>query len=266
MAIEFNGRKIRDQILADLKVKIAALLNKLTLAVILVGENAVSERYIRQKRRVAEFLGVHFDIIKFSDVEKEEVILEKIKQLNTDDKVNGLMIQLPLPANFNREKLINSISAEKDVDGLRFCQDLSCKFKPPVILSIMEALKASGVEHPGKKVVVVGKGFLVGSPLVKHLIDDTDLRIADGSTPYLGTITLDADIIISAVGKPGLIKPNMIKSGVVLIDAGTTELGGKLAGDIDPNCYSKSSFYTPVPGGIGPVTVGMLFKNLIDKK
>ncbi|MEI8061285.1 MAG: bifunctional 5,10-methylenetetrahydrofolate dehydrogenase/5,10-methenyltetrahydrofolate cyclohydrolase [Candidatus Berkelbacteria bacterium] len=265
MTVRFDGRKIRDQILSELKVKLADLPVKPSLAVIWIGDDPVSARYVEQKQRAAEFLGVHFDIIKFPESASEASILEKIYQLSNDDKIDGLMVQLPVPANFNREKLINSISAEKDVDGLRFCQKLNCKFRPPVILSIMEAIKASGVDHRGKKVAIIGKGFLVGSPLAKHLQGDTDLRVADENTSHLGTLTTDADIIISAVGKSGLIKPNMIKNDAVLIDAGTTELGGKLRGDIDSAAYEKASFYTPVPGGIGPVTVVMLFRNLIQK-
>lgn len=261
----FDGKRVRDDILASLKEKVADLPVKPVLAVIWIGDDAVSAKYVEQKKLTAKQIGVRFDIIKYPENVQEEKIESEISRLNSDASINGVMIQLPIPAELNREKLINSIAADKDVDGLRFCQETSCKFMPPVILAIMEAIKVSGIDHRGKKVAVIGKGFLVGSPLVRHLQGDTDLRIADENTPYLGTVTADADIVISAVGKPGLIKPDLIKVGATLIDAGTTEIGGKLKGDIDETCYEKAGFYTPVPGGIGPVTVAMLFKNLITK-
>ncbi|MFA5158481.1 MAG: bifunctional 5,10-methylenetetrahydrofolate dehydrogenase/5,10-methenyltetrahydrofolate cyclohydrolase [Patescibacteria group bacterium] len=263
--IKFDGKKIRDEILADLKKKVGSLSYVPKLSVIWIGNDSVSARYIEQKQRVAEFLGVCFGVIKFPESVSNETVKTKIEALNADPSVTGVMIQLPVPESVDKEKLIAAIAREKDVDALRFCSDLVCNFRPPVILAIMEALKVSGVDHRGKKVAIVGKGFLVGSPLARHLQGDTDLRIADDRTPYLGTMTLDADIIISATGKPGLIKPDMVKDGAVLIDAGTTEIGGKLAGDVDPRAYDKASFYTPVPGGIGPVTVAMLFQNLIQK-
>jgi len=264
MAIEFDGKKIRDGILADLKTKFAVLSSKPTLAVIWIGDDKVSARYIEQKRRAAELLGVHFDIFKFSDEVAASVVAEKIKELNESTEITGIMIQLPIPKNLDQQELITTILSEKDVDALRFCSEITCTFRPPVILAIMEALKASGIDHRGKKVAIIGKGFLVGSPLSRHLQGDTDLRVADDQTPNLSTITIDADIVISATGHAGLIRPDMIKNGAVLIDAGTAELGGKLVGDIDPRCYKKSAFYTPVPGGIGPMTVAVLFKNLFS--
>lgn len=261
----FDGKNIRDEILQELKTQVELLPATPVLAVIWVGDDFASARYIEVKQRAAEKVGIHFDLIKYSDnVEKAE-IEARIRELNDDQKVVGIMIQVPMPKKFDLVDIISIISPEKDVDGLRYCSNLSCNFRPPVTLSIIEAIKHSGINLPDSKIAVIGKGFLVGAPIVR-LLDKTakEIRIADKDTPYLGTITSDADIVISATGVADIIKLNMVKNGVVLIDAGTTEVGGKLAGDIDKACYNKASYYTPVPGGIGPVTVAMLMRNVVE--
>ncbi len=264
MPIKFDGRKIRDQILADLKIKFAALASRPTLAVIWIGDDLVSARYVEQKQRAAEFLGVHFDIFKFPASVTNEIVADKIKKLNSDPTVTGVMVQLPIPESLNQGELISAINPEKDIDALLFCLESKCSFRPPVALGIMEALKESGANLKTASVAVIGRGFLVGDPLVRILENQTvDVRVADDSTPHLPTLTLDADVIISATGHAGLIKVDMIKPGAVLIDAGTAEVAGALKGDIDPACYEKSAFYTPVPGGIGPMTIAVLFKNLL---
>lgn len=237
---------------------------KPTLAVIWIGDDFASARYIEAKQRAAEKIGIHFDTIKYSDKAELIEIKSKIKELNSDDSVTGIMVQVPVPAKFKLLDLLATIDQDKDIDGLRYCSKLTCNFRPPVTLSILEAIRQSGVSLISSVVAVIGKGYLVGSPMERVLEGKVkELRTADASTPYLGTITKDADIIISATGQANLIKPNMIKKGVVLVDAGTTELGGKLAGDIDPKSHPLARYYTPVPGGIGPVTVAMLMANVV---
>lgn len=261
----FDGKKIRDQILADLAERIKKLSYKPTLAAIWIGEDFATARYIEAKQRVAEKLGIHFDLIKYPENVTMGEISQKIIELNGNDQVTGIMIQLPLSKQINQMKLIEMIDQNKDVDALRFCSELSCTFRPPTVLAILEAIEESGVDIKNKTIAVIGKGFLVGSPLIKTLDGKVaDLRIADSNTPYLATITLDADIVISAVGKPEIIKANMVKDGVILIDAGTSESKGSLSGDIDQRAYAKASFYTPSPGGIGPVTIAMLMRNLVS--
>jgi len=261
----FDGRKIRDEIIGNLKLEVRDLNLKPVLSVIWVGEDFATARYIEAKQRAAEKIGIHFDLIKYSENVSENEITEKIEKLNKKDYVDGIMVQIPVPKNMSMVGLIKKISPDKDVDALRFCANFTCGFRPPVTMSIMEAIKMSGLSHENNSVAVIGKGFLVGAPMIRIFEGfGTDLRIGDQKTPYLGTITLDADIIISATGKAGLIKPNMVKEGAVLIDAGTSEVGGKLAGDIDKRASKKAKFYTPVPGGIGPVTVAMLLKNVVQ--
>lgn len=281
--IKFNGEKVRDKILNDLKIKIAALSTKPTLAVIWVGKDPLSGRYIRSKQRVAEKIGADFKLYQFSLLASEVDIINKIKELNEDKSITGILLQMPLPDKINRQKVIEAISAEKDVDGLRFCANLppwlglrlgsarqvaendKSDFQPPAVLAILFALRESQIDLRKKSVAIIGQGFLIGLPLKKVLKKITNkLQTADENTENTKEITRNADVIISAVGLAEVIKPDMVKKNVVLIDAGTSEVNGILKGDIHPDTYKKSSFYTPVPGGIGPITVAMLYKNLIQ--
>jgi methylenetetrahydrofolate dehydrogenase (NADP+)/methenyltetrahydrofolate cyclohydrolase len=261
----FDGRAIRDKILEDIKLKIEKEKLNPVLAVVLVGENAVGESYVKLKAKFAYKIGVKSEIFRYDGTEDKEIILNKIKELNQDPKISGIMIQMPVPDEYDKIDLVNAISPEKDVDGLRFCGGFRSLFHPPVVLAILKAIEESGKQIENSHVVVVGRGFLVGWPLAQCLEEEVKgLVVVDNNTKNLHEITKSADILISATGTANLIKPEMVKEGVVLIDAGTTEINGELAGDIDPETFSKASFYTPVPGGIGPVTVAMLMRNLVE--
>lgn len=266
----FDGKLIRDEILKDLSNQVVEMDNKPTLAVFLIGDNPVCKHYVELKKKIAEKIGVQFCLYKFDEKDEEKDILEAIDFLNTDAETDGIMIQIPVAGKFDKDKLIERISPEKDIDGLRFCAGLDSKFRPPVVLSILEAIKRSGKKVNEKtRIAQIGLGFLVGAPLKRCLIEDfpeAQLLIADSKEKDLSKITLDADIVISATGSPALIKEEMIKDGVVMIDAGTAEENGQMVGDVDKNAYDKASYYTPVPGGIGPVTVAMLFRNLVSIK
>ena len=260
---KFDGRKIRDDILGDLKNQIVDFSVKPTLAVIWNGTNFISKKYINSKRKVANELNVNFELF---ELKKQQEIIDKILELNAEDKITGIMVQLPLTKEIDRRKVIAAISPDKDIDGLRYCTGLDSKFFPPVTLAILEAIKNSGARLVESKVAIVGQGFLVGDPISRILKGQVaDLRLVDRNVKNLSELTIDADIIISATGCAEMISSIIVKKGVILIDAGTTEVGGELKGDIDSSCYKKAIFYTPVPGGIGPVTVAMLFKNLIEK-
>lgn len=265
MSIKFDGRKIQEEILAKIKKRLGKIDYQPTLAVIWVGNDPISARYVAIKQRIAEDLGIHFDIYKYPTDLKIEELISKIGELNSTKNVDGIMIQMPLPSRIDSRRIISEIDSKKDVDGLRMCADLVCEIRPPVIKSVLMAIKSSGADIKKSKIAIVGKGFLVGAPLIKILQQlALELNVADVETPYIGTMTADADIVISAVGKAGLITPDIVKDGVVIVDAGTSEVGGELRGDVEPEVYKKASFYTPVPGGIGPVTVAMLFDNLLE--
>ncbi len=264
----FDGKKIRDEILAQLTAKVAKMERKPTLAVFLIGGDPVSAKYDDIKKKFTEKIGAHFALYKFDEKDSEQQIIEAIEFLNADPETDGIMIQIPIPKKFDRDLLISKISPAKDVDGLRFCAGLDSKFQPPVVLSILEAIKRSGVDLAKSKVALIGHGFLVGKPLERAL---DELKVKSEKLKALKIIDStkeieisDCDIVIAATGSPNLINPEMIKDGVVLIDAGTAEENGELRGDIDPECYDKASYYTPVPGGIGPVTVAMLLRNLVE--
>lgn len=261
----FQGKKIKTEILSDLKERILKLDRKPVLAAIWIGEDEVTAKYVEIKQRTAENLGIHFDLIKYEIKTDPHIVIDRIKELNSDPNVDGVMVQIPLPDHYDLNEIISAIDPSKDVDGLRYCANLTCGFFPPVVSAIILAMEMAHENIYNKNITVVGRGFLVGSPLIRYLKDRAgNIRIGDSKTPYIATLTIDADVVISAVGKPNLIKADMVKKGVILIDAGTSEAGGALSGDIDQAAYSKASFYTPTPGGIGPVTVAMLFRNVVE--
>lgn len=280
MSSMFDGKAIRDEILKDLANKVVEMEEKPVMAVLLIGNDPICAKYVELKQKLAERIGVQFNLYKFDEQNTEDEIFECIKFLNSDPETRGIMMQIPILEKFDRDKLIAAISKEKDIDGLRFCVGLESDYRPPVVLAILEAIMRSGKKIDEKtKVVMLGRGFLVGAPLLRTfkengvdpiVIASEGNKIEKGKIPASAGMTEQAqddikkaDIIISAVGKAGMIKERMVKEGVILIDAGTAEQNGALVGDIDPETYKKSLYYTPVPGGIGPVTVSMLFRNLL---
>lgn len=261
----FDGKKVRDEILAELKEKVGRMDEKPVLAVFWIGENEVSGHYVAIKKKVAESLGVNFQLIKMDATVSEPEVLEKIDELNRDPNVKGIMTQIPLPEHLDQKKVIEAIDPEKDVDGLRYCMGMESGFMPPVVMAILEAVKRSGKNIEESDIAIIGHGFLVGAPLVRAIDGKAKtLAVANSGTGDISDLTKDADVVVSATGVAHIIKTEMVKEGAVLIDAGTSEVSGELKGDIEPGAFKKASYYTPVPGGIGPVTIAMLLKNLID--
>ena len=231
-----DGKAIAERVLAS----IGNALHGKTLGVVATEGDAATESFIRIKTRVAERLGV--TVKRFPS----EEILEAFA-------CDGVIIQMPIP---NAETLIATLPPEKDVDGLKNPAVL-----PPVAGAVAEILAHASVAPAGKRTVVVGQGRLVGQPVAALMRERGAVVsvITDGES--LEPLR-EADIVVLGAGSPGLVKPNMLKEGAVLIDAGTSEAGGKVAGDADPMCAAKCSVFTPVPGGVGPVAVAMIFKNL----
>ncbi|HOX40808.1 MAG TPA: bifunctional 5,10-methylenetetrahydrofolate dehydrogenase/5,10-methenyltetrahydrofolate cyclohydrolase [bacterium] len=264
MPIVFDGKKERDNLLKELKVDIAKREIKPVLAAVLVGDDPVSKSYVELKKRFGEQVGIEVSVFEYKKDTSKDEILSLIMRLNKDPEINGVMIQIPLPDHLNRDKMIEAIKPGKDVDGLRYCLGLDSEFIPPVILGIERAIDHSGINLANSKVTVVGQGFLVGKPLVRYLNGMVGvLYAADSQTTNLSKLTKMSDLVISGVGKAGLIDSSMIKDGAVLIDAGTSESNGEMRGDIESGAYSKAKFVTPVPGGIGPVTVAFLLSNVL---
>ncbi len=258
-----DGKKIANEIKSELSDKLKAKNSKLRLNVVLVGDNIVSEKYVARKKKVGEEIGVEVIVHEYPADISEINLVEEIEKLNNKERVNGIIVQLPLPPQIDEQKILNLVSSDKDVDAL----NSEAKVLSPTVGAIREILNRNLVSIKGKKVVVMGKGKLVGWPVAIWLTQEgATVSVIDSKTPDADSTRLlqSADIIVSGVGKPGLITPDKIREGVVLIDAATSEQNGSLKGDADPACAPKCSLFTPVPGGVGPLTVVMLFKNLLE--
>jgi len=263
MAIIFDGQAFAEKKIGELSKKVAELKNMgihPKLASILVGEDPASKLYVSLKKKKAEGIGAEMDVYFLKEKELTETILALIDSLNIDPTVCGIMIQLPLPSYFSKEEkeeIINSIKKEKDVDGLR--EDSS--FLHPTSKAVVDVINESKkqIDYGSSAVVcVVGATGMVGRPLVTELKKEGYRVIAcTHDTKDLKEKTLKADILISTTGKPNLITKDMVKKGAVLIDVGSPK------GDVDPEVYEVAGFITPVPGGIGPITISCLFENLV---
>lgn len=239
------------------------------LAVITIGDDEASKVYVENKRKACEYVGIsmmHFD---YASCVKEEVVIKKIKELNKDRTVSGIILQLPLPDGFDSNKIINYISPIKDVDGLT--ENSMGKlligeegFIPCTPKGILEILDYYKINLEGKHVVVVGRSILVGKPIALECLKrNATVTMCHSKTKDLAHYTKEADILIVAVGKKHLIDKTMVKNGVVIIDVGITRIEKKLYGDVNPDAYELASYVTPVPGGVGPMTVAMLMKNTL---
>lgn len=256
-----DGKALSQKIENELIAKVTGLNKSVTLAVVIVGDDPVSVKYINRKKAVGERVGVDVQLFEYeADITEADLTLEVSKLVARAD-IDGILVQLPLPDHINREKIINLIPPAKDPDSL----GEDAKVPSPVVRAVQEILKFGQIELEGKKVVVVGQGKLVGKPVALWLASNGyDGTVVDSKVVDVGAITRHADILILGAGQPGLIKPDMIKEGVVIIDAATSEASGRLAGDADPACADKSALFTPVPGGVGPLTLVLLFANLLD--
>jgi len=270
-----DGRKIADEIRKHLKKEVMQRERPPALFIISVGENPVTEKFLAQKKKFANVLGVAINERRFSEDVRTKTVVETITRLSSK-KNSGIIVQLPLPQVIDTQAVLNAIPSTHDVDALsqesvkRF-EEGTLKILPPVAGVIKEILDRNNVVVGGKKVVIIGKGRLVGVPAeIWFRQQGANVTVFDRHTLTAKRFTLDADIIVSGAGSPGLIKPEMIKDDVVLLDAGTStstplstgEDEGRVVGDADPRCEELASIFTPVPGGIGPITVAMVFKNL----
>ena len=258
-----DGKALAEKIKQALRLALLAQGKNLRLDVILVGDNIVSEKYVERKKKIGEEIGVEVVVHELLEDISPIDLEEEIKKLSNDERVNGIIVQLPLPPQIDEQKILNLVAPEKDVDAL----NSEAKVLSPTVGAIREILNRNLVSIKGKKVAVVGKGKLVGRPVAIWLTQEgADVAVIDSKTADADSTRLlqNADIIVSGVGKPGLVTPDKIREGVVLIDAATSEQNGSLKGDADPACATKCSLFTPVPGGVGPLTVVMLFKNLLE--
>lgn len=264
-----DGKIISTKIKEELKAEIKTYMIKPCLAVIQIGNDEASNVYISAKQKACSEVGIYLKHIKFDEDSREIEIINKIIELNNDEYVHGILLQLPIPEKFNEEKLINYISRNKDVDGLtdinvgKLINNKKCLVSctPQGIIKLLEE---SGVSIPGKNVVIVGRSKLVGKPLISlFLNNDATVTVCHSKTNNLKDFTKNADILVVAVGKKHLITEDMVKKDSVVIDVGINRIDGKLYGDVDyENVKNKVSLITPVPGGVGPMTVAMLLCNV----
>ena len=240
------------------------------LAVVYIGNDPVSLSYIRAKEKAAKEIGIDFLFYKLTDKSSEKKVVGLIHRLNQDKNISGIIVQLPLPAHLPKKEIFNAVALEKDIDVLsdkarELLKNGQPIFIPPPAGAVLEFLKTAKMPLKKSTVVVVGRGMLVGEPVAMLLKQRAKrLIVCDRKTKSLTTETRKADILISAVGQPNLIKKEMVKKGAVVIDAGTTKYKGKIVGDVDfADVSLKTSYITPVPGGVGPVTVAMLLANAV---
>ena len=269
-----NGTELAKKVRAGLKLKVEEMNRQGIfpgLAVVLVGEDPASKVYVGRKKKACEELGINSFEHLLEEGTTEKQLLELVEQLNGDDGVNGILVQLPLPPHIDEDKIITAINPEKDVDAFhpvnvgRIMTGNSV-FVPCTPAGVMELLKENGTDVTGKECVVVGRSNIVGKPQAMLLLAaNGTVTICHSRTRNLEEVCRRADILVSAIGKPGFIRGSFIKPGAVVIDVGTNRLeNGKLVGDVDFGVACEiASAITPVPGGVGPMTITMLMKNTI---
>ena len=271
---------IKEEIAAEVKSIMASGGKQPHLAAVLVGHDGGSETYVKNKVLACEQCGFKSTLIRFEDDITEEELLNCVKQLNEDIDVDGFIVQLPLPKHINEQRIIEAIDYRKDVDGFhpinvgRMSIGLPC-FISATPLGIITLLQRYNIQTSGKRCVVLGRSNIVGKPMAQLMLQkeygDSTVTVCHSRTKNIEEICREADIIIAAIGIPGFVKENMVKEGAVVIDVGTTRVpdatrksGFRLSGDVDfENVSAKCSFITPVPGGVGPMTICSLMKNTL---
>ena len=269
-----DGKALAAEIRANVKAQVQTLAAEgvqTSLAVVLVGEDPASQVYVRNKIKACADTGIRSLEFRMSAETTEEELLAKIKELNEDDSVDGILVQLPLPAQINAEAVISAICPKKDVDGFHVMNAGALMtgkegFVPCTPYGVMRLIEKSGVNPAGKTVVVVGRSNIVGKPMAMLLLAaNATVTVAHSRTPDLAEVTRRADILVAAVGRAKLIKADMVKPGAVVIDVGMNrDENGKLCGDVDfDDVKETAGFITPVPGGVGPMTIAMLMYNTV---
>lgn len=265
-----DGKKLAAKIAGELRAEAAKLSHPPRLAIVLVGDDAPSKKFVERKRAFGEAIGVTVQVHEFSADVAEETLIREVQALAADKDNDGIIVQLPLPPRIDTQRILDLVPSDKDPDLLSSVsvQDFAAgknKILPPVVGAIDAIFREYGVTPRDKRAAVVGRGRLVGEPAALWLArEGANVSVITRQTAGPKDILRSADIIVSGVGRPGMIKADMIKEGVVVIDAGTASEGGALRGDVDFGSVApKAALITPVPGGVGPLTVACVFKNLI---
>ncbi|HDG5661049.1 TPA: bifunctional methylenetetrahydrofolate dehydrogenase/methenyltetrahydrofolate cyclohydrolase FolD [Staphylococcus aureus] len=269
-----DGKQIAQDYRQGLQNQVEALKEKgftPKLSVILVGNDGASQSYVRSKKKAAEKIGMISEIVHLEETATEEEVLNELNRLNNDDSVSGILVQVPLPKQVSEQKILEAINPDKDVDGFHpinigklYIDEQT--FVPCTPLGIMEILKHADIDLEGKNVVVIGRSHIVGQPVSKLLLQkNASVTILHSRSKDMASYLKDADVIVSAVGKPGLVTKDVVKEGAVIIDVGNTpDENGKLKGDVDYDAVKEiAGAITPVPGGVGPLTITMVLNNTL---
>lgn len=274
MAILIDGKVLAEKIRRNLKIECDELKSKgikPKLAVIMVGENSASKIYVKNKSKACNEIGIEYEEFNIQNKITSEELKELINKLNEDSTINGILLQSPIPSNLDINEILKTIKPEKDVDGfnpvnvgkLVLNQDTFVSCTP---FGIMKMLEEYNIDLCGKNVVILGRSNIVGKPLLHCLLNkNATVTICHSKTQNIKEITSKADILITAIGHPRFVTSDMVKDDVVVIDVGINRLDdGKIVGDVDfENVKEKASYITPVPGGVGPMTIAMLMNNVI---
>ncbi|WP_448587107.1 bifunctional methylenetetrahydrofolate dehydrogenase/methenyltetrahydrofolate cyclohydrolase FolD [Staphylococcus aureus] len=269
-----DGKQIAKDYRQGLQDQVEALKEKgftPKLSVILVGNDGASQSYVRSKKKAAEKIGMISEIVHLEETATEEEVLNELKRLNNDDSVSGILVQVPLPKQVSEQKILEAINPEKDVDGFHpinigklYIDEQT--FVPCTPLGIMEILKHADIDLEAKNAVVIGRSHIVGQPVSKLLLQkNASVTILHSRSKDMASYLKDADVIVSAVGKPRLVTKDVVKEGAVIIDVGNTpDENGKLKGDVDYDAVKEiAGAITPVPGGVGPLTITMVLNNTL---
>jgi methylenetetrahydrofolate dehydrogenase (NADP+)/methenyltetrahydrofolate cyclohydrolase len=261
------GKVIAAQMELELRDAFSQFSKKPTVAIVYVGDNPVIENFVSKKVACAERVGVHLTVYRLPTDSGTQAIVDEVRRYA--DTHDGVIVQLPLPAGVNADEILDAVPLPKDVDMLsisarNYIAEGHVEVLPAVAGAIREFAERTQISLKGKKIVIIGKGKLVGMPVLAWLRKlHLDPIMVGREATDLKALLHDADVIISGAGQPGLITADMVKEGVVFFDAGTSEVEGKIEGDVSAEANLKASYYTPVPGGIGPLTVACIFKNLL---
>lgn len=271
-----DGKVVSEKIKKDLSIEINEMDVKPCLTVILIGHSKESFSYINMKRRMCESLGIRFILKHFDEKIEESDVLKEIQKLNEDETVNGILIQIPLPEKFNKDKLLDKISYEKDVDGFhtinagKIFQNRDINIIPCTPQGCLDMIDYYGIDVEGLNITIIGTSNLVGLPLSMLLLQrGATISLCNINTKDIKLHTIEADVIITCCGVANMVKSDWIKQDVIIIDIGINHIEGingkdKLVGDVDfDDVYEKCNYITPVPGGVGPMTVISLIKNLV---
>ncbi len=273
MAVIIDGKAVSAQVKENIKTEVSALQEKgisVALAVVLVGEDPASKIYVRNKKIACEAVGIQSKEFLLPESTSEDELLQLIQQLNEDPEINGILVQLPLPKQIREQKILESISPIKDVDAFHpvnvgKIMTGAFDFLPCTPAGCMELLHSAGITAEGKRCVVIGRSNIVGKPMAMLLLHEHGtVTICHSKTPNLAEICRTADILIAAVGRAKLVTADMVRPGAAVIDVGMNRQDGKLCGDVDFDQVEPiAGAITPVPGGVGPMTIAMLLKNTL---